>query len=122
MRYYIEREQVVSNSFEKIRSIKHDLNYQLLYLKSRLEENTEKSLMELEDKLNFLIGEEFKGNLKIYTKNQGLNRLLNYKLQEASSKGIETDTKINVYNVHACQDTKLNFLVMNSFREFYAAA
>ena len=26
------------------------------------------------------------------------------------------------YNVHACQDTKLNFLVMNSFREFYAAA
>lgn len=96
MRYYIEREQVVSNSFEKIRSIKHDLNYQLLYLKSRLEENTEKSLMELEDKLNFLIGEELKGNLKIYTKNQGLNRLLNYKLQEASSKGIETDTKVNV--------------------------
>ena len=27
-----------------------------------------------------------------------------------------------IYNVHACQDTKLNFLVMNSFREFYAAA
>lgn len=27
-----------------------------------------------------------------------------------------------LYNVHACQDTKLNFLVMNSFREFYAAA
>lgn len=26
------------------------------------------------------------------------------------------------YNVHACQDTKFNFLVMNSFREFYAAA
>ena len=25
------------------------------------------------------------------------------------------------YNVHACQDTKFNFLVMNSFREFYAA-
>ena len=35
------------------------------------------------------------------------------------------DRKNNVskeYNVHACQDTKLNFLVMNSFREFYAAA
>ena len=26
-----------------------------------------------------------------------------------------------VYNVHACQDMKFNFLVMNSFREFYAA-
>jgi hypothetical protein len=27
----------------------------------------------------------------------------------------------NFYNVHACQDMKFNFLVMNSFREFYAA-
>lgn len=26
-----------------------------------------------------------------------------------------------MYNVHACQDMKFNFLVMNSFREFYAA-
>ncbi len=30
--------------------------------------------------------------------------------------------KVPMYNVHACQDTKFNFLVMNSFREFYAAA
>ena len=39
------------------------------------------------------------------------------------TKGLYEDKwQGDIYNVHACQDTKLNFLVMNSFREFYAAA
>ncbi|MFV0518847.1 MAG: GHKL domain-containing protein [Lachnospirales bacterium] len=94
--YYIEVEENINNSFEKIRTLKHDLKYQLLYLKGQAEENTIESIEEMNRRLDFLIGEVLSEDTIEYSKNKGLNRLLNYKLLEAKNKNIEVDINVDV--------------------------
>ena len=62
-----------------------------------------------------------------FLKNPFKNTKLDEEIEAMNEENDTDDYKsilngIEIYNVHTCQDTKLNFLVMNSFREFYAAA
>lgn len=94
--YYVKIEESVNKSFDKISKIKHDLKYQLLYLKAITEENSVEALEEVDSRLNFLIGEVLTDDYKEYTKNQKLNRLLNYKLFYINENKIDSEVKISV--------------------------
>ncbi|MCQ4936346.1 hypothetical protein [Anaerotignum propionicum] len=94
--YYIELEKHFNLTFEKIREIKHDLKHNLVYLKAKLQEKTEDSLSEVENKVDLLIGKVLLDNIKIYTKNQKLNRILNYKLLSAVKKNIDIEVNVSI--------------------------
>ena len=112
--YYIGQEKVFNSIFEKVRMIKHDLNHQLLYIKAKLEENTEKSLDELSKKVNFLIGDVLSEDIKIYSKNQKINLLLNYKLEPARKKSIDLDVKVNVRENAVIDENSLYIILGNA--------
>ncbi len=94
--YYVKIEESVNSSFDKVRTIKHDLKHQLLFLKSKSTENSVNLLGELNERLDILIGETLTDEVVDYTKNIKLNRLLNYKLYDVIKRGIDVDVKINI--------------------------
>lgn len=97
--YYVKLEENINNSYDKIKTVKHDLKHQLLYLQSKTQENSEQSIDEIKTRLNYLIGDVLSDNINEYTKNQSLNRLINYKLfsvSDVSKNKIDFDIKINV--------------------------
>ena len=94
--YFYLLEQNINDTFEKIRTLKHDMKHQLLYLKSKAEDNTEQSLSEIKSSLEYLIQETTISDFICYTQNKKLNRLLNYKLNLTSQSNIKIDIKVNV--------------------------
>ena len=92
--YYVRLEENAKDTFEKVRIVKHDLKYKLLHLKSKVDNNQNCSLKEVHDEIDSLIGEAlFDGSVQ-YTKNNSLNRLLNYKL--FSLEDIALDVKVTI--------------------------
>ncbi len=94
--YYVKIEESVNISFDRIRTIKHDLKNQLLYLKTRTKDNPVEALEEIDEKLDILIGETLNEEFIEYTKNTSLNRFLNYKVLQIKKKGIDFNIKTNV--------------------------
>lgn len=78
--YYARLEDNAKNNFEKVRKVKHNLKYQLLYLKSKAEGDNENVMVDIKVALNKLIEDSLTDDLIEYTQNKSLNRLLNYKL------------------------------------------
>lgn len=112
--YYVELEKHMNSTFEKIRAMKHDLSHHLLYLKASLEEPTEDSLNKVKNKLDLLIGEVLPDNAKIYTENQKINRLLNYKLLSAYKKNIDTEVKISISEDASIDESSLYVILGNA--------
>ncbi len=71
--YYINIEENVNSTFDRVRVIKHDLKHQLLYLKMKTDENTIEALYEVRNKLESIIGEILVDDFQEYTKNKKLN-------------------------------------------------
>ncbi len=94
--FYFNIEEEVKSSFQKVRTVKHNLKYDLLYIKAKTQEKNEKALKEIEQKIDLIIGKSLSEDLREYTRNQKLNLLLNYKLQPIEQQGIMIDIKINV--------------------------
>ena len=92
--YFYLLEQNINDTFEKIRTLKHDMKHQLLYLKSKTEDNTEQSLSEIKSSLEYLIQETTISDFICYTQNKKLNRLLNYKLNLTSQSNIKIDIRL----------------------------
>lgn len=92
--YYMRLQENAKETYEKVRIIKHDFQYKLLYLKSKIEENDNGLQQEVMSEIDKMM-EDFilDGNFE-YTKNKKLNRILNYKL--FSIKDIEVDIKVNI--------------------------
>lgn len=100
-KYYIEIEQNLNNTFENVRLIKHELNNHLIELKFNLDKNTPESINDASNKINKLIGEVFVNDFKTYTKNQSINRLLNYKLLNAYKSNINVEVNANIkFNIN----------------------
>ena len=112
--YYIELEKQINLTFEKIRTIKHDLKHNLVYLKAKLQEQTENSLSEVENKIDLLIGEVLSDNIKLYTKNQKLNRILNYKLFSAEKENINTEVKVSIRENASIDESSLYIILGNA--------
>ncbi len=96
MDYYIKLEENIHITFERIRTVKHDLKHDLLYLKTRTSDNTEEALKEIDEKLNFLIGEVLEDDFLEFTKNTKLNIFLNYKVLQIKKANIEFELKTNI--------------------------
>lgn len=92
--YYLRLQNNIDDTFQKIRAIKHDLKYQLLYLKAKTEENTKESMQDIKNVLDTLITDSLVDEFTQYTKNKKLNRLLNYKLFSLSKNKIPLDIKV----------------------------
>ncbi len=112
--YYIELEKHINLTFEKIRTIKHDLKHNLVYLKAKLQEHTEDSLSEVGNKIDLLIGEVLSDNIKLYTKNQKLNRILNYKLFSADKENIDTEVKVSIRENASIDESSLYIILGNA--------
>lgn len=93
MNYYEERQNNLEKSYQKIRAMKHDLNNHYIYL---LEQSKTLSTEELSKEIALLIKESKPLEVIPYCNNKTLNSILNYKLYEATSKGIPLDIKISV--------------------------
>lgn len=94
--YFLRLEENVNDTFKKVRTIKHNLKYHLLFLKSKTEEKSLESLDEIRRTLDTLIEETLSDNHIEYTKNKSINRLLNFKLLSLSERGIEVDIKVAI--------------------------
>lgn len=92
--YYVHLQQNAKETFEKVRIIKHDFNYKLLYLKSKIEENGNCFNQEIASAIDEMIEDSILDGSFEYTKNKNLNRILNYKL--FSIKNIALDVKVNI--------------------------
>lgn len=94
--YFYLLEQNINDTFEKVRTLKHDMKHHLLYLKSKTEDSTEQSLSEIKESLDTLIQESLVSDFVEYTQNKKLNRLLNYKLGLINQSDIDIDIKVNI--------------------------
>lgn len=92
--YYVRLQENAKETYEKVRIMRHDFKYKLLYLKSKMEENENGFHQEVISEIDRMIEDSMlDGNFE-YTKNKKLNRILNYKL--FSIKDIEVDIKVNI--------------------------
>lgn len=112
--YYIKLEENINKSFDKIKTIKHNLKHQLLYLQSKTEENTDNSLDEIKIRLSYLIGDVLSDNINEYTRNQKLNRLINYELYYISENNIDFDVKINVRENSTIDENSMYIILGNA--------
>lgn len=94
--YFELFENNINDSFELLNALKHDTKYHLLYIQSKLEENSEESLLEIKANLKNLLDKNITSTLVEYTGNKKLNRLVNYKFASFSNSDILIDSKINV--------------------------
>lgn len=107
-------EQNANDTFEKIRTIKHNLKYHLLYLKAKTEEKSLKSLDDIGSVLDTLIEDTLSDNLTEYTKNKYINRLLNYKLLSLDERGIEVDIKVAINEDTHIDEVSLYTIIGNA--------
>lgn len=118
--YYVRLQENAKETFEKVRIIKHDFKYKLLYLKSKIEENDNCFNQEVASTIDEMIEDSISDGSFEYTKNKKLNRILNYKL--FSIKDIALDVKVNIpediYIDEVSLYTILGNLVDNAVRNF----
>ncbi|MFI3214541.1 MAG: ATP-binding protein [Eubacteriales bacterium] len=112
--YFWRLEENANNTFEKVRQVKHDLKYQLLYLKSKTEENTSESLADVGTFLNTLIDDTLSDKMIEYTKNKSINRLLNYKLFSMRESNIELDIKVSIRDDAYIDEVSLYIILGNA--------
>ncbi len=94
--YFSRLEKNANDTFQRIRTIKHDLKYQLLCLKAKSDEQSLTALEEVRNLLDIMIKDTLSENQIEYTKNKSLNKLLNYKLFVANKNEIEVDIKVSI--------------------------
>ncbi len=112
--YYIKLEESVNISFDRIRTVKHDLKHQLIYLKTITKENTIEALEEIDLKLDFLIGEVLGDDFIEYTPNIRLNRFLNYKVLEIKKFGVDYEIKTNIRECANIDETNMYTILGNA--------
>lgn len=94
--YFLRLEENANDTFQRIRTIKHDLKYQLLCLKAKTDDKSLTSLEEIRNLLETMIEDSLSEQQIEYTKNKNLNRLLNYKLFSPSQNEIDIDIKVSI--------------------------
>lgn len=86
--WYATKEKELIAHFSKFCKLQHNLNYQLLLIKEKLDNNPE-SISDLDTMITDMLGELSVTKMIPYTKNSTINHLLNFKSISAWSKGIE---------------------------------
>ncbi len=112
--YYVKLEENICNSYNRIRIVKHDLKNNLLFLKSKTYENTSESLQSISKTIDYLIGEVLSEDFKEYTKNQRLNRLLNYKLTDIEKSNIDFEIESNISEQANIDESYLYVIIGNA--------
>lgn len=112
--YYLKLEESINSSVNKIRTMKHDLKHQILYIKAKVSDSEEDNKAEINNELDLLIGESLSDDITLYTKNSKINHLINYKLFDIWNKGIETEVKINICEDTIIDEKKMYIILGNS--------
>ncbi|MFV0274759.1 MAG: GHKL domain-containing protein [Bacilli bacterium] len=112
--YYITLEKNTNSTYDKMRIVKHDLNYHLLFLKSKIKENNAEALLEAKNKIDILLDEVLEGKLECYTKNQKLNTILNHKLSQFSEEYIDIRMNICVLENAIIDESSLYIILGNA--------
>ncbi len=112
--YYVKLEESMNSSFDRVRTIKHDLKHQLLYLRAKTQEKTAEAFEEVERTLERLIGDTLSEDLIEYTKNIKLNRLINYKLLYIHKHEIEVELIVNVSENSRIDENSLYIILGNA--------
>ncbi|WP_409967801.1 GHKL domain-containing protein [Bengtsoniella intestinalis] len=112
--YFYLLEQNINDTFENVRTLKHDMKHHLLYLKSKTEGSTEQSLSEVKESLNSLMEETSTNDIVGYTQNKKLNRLLNYKLGLINQSDIPIDIKVNILEDANIDESSLYVILGNA--------
>ncbi|MFI3201437.1 MAG: GHKL domain-containing protein [Eubacteriales bacterium] len=107
-------EQNANDTFDKIRTMKHDLKYHLLYLKSKTEEKSLQSLEDISRILDTLIEDTLSDRFTEYTKNKSINRILNYKLLCLEKRGIHVDIKVAINEDSRLDEISLYTIIGNA--------
>ncbi len=112
--YYIALEKSTNSTFDKMRIVKHDLSYHLLFLKLKIKENNTEALLEAENKINILLDDVLEEKLECYTKNQKLNTILNYKLLQFSEEYMDIRMNICVLENAIIDESSLYVILGNA--------
>lgn len=112
--YYYLLDQNISDTFEKVRTLKHDMKHHLLYLKSKTEDSIDQSMLEIKASLDALIQETLESDFIEYTQNKKLNRLLNYKLGLINQSDINIDIKTNILQDAHIDESSLYVILGNA--------
>lgn len=92
-KYYVEQLQYMSESYNTIRSVKHDIKNTLNSIKGLAQKNNYEKIVEYIDLVNQTTGFNTK---HIDTGNTTLDSILNFKAQEAFEKGISLMPKVSL--------------------------
>lgn len=91
MKYYMEQYAQIQRNLREVRTLRHDLKHQLLYIQSRLKSRSEEDISQLELEISQLIGKTDINTIAAYTNHAFLDVMLNYKIKMAAQHGIEIE-------------------------------
>lgn len=101
-KYYQGQINTINNSYKTMRSLRHDIKNYLVVLKSYVEKNEkQKAVTYISSIVNDITNE---AKERSNTGNVDIDSILNYKLEEAESKGISISAKAKVpdiLNIHS---------------------
>lgn len=112
--YYIRQQDNLKSNYDAVRTLKHDLKHQLLYIKNKLEENSEVAINDLKFELDKLIGSIELKELTFYSSNTIINSILNYKLDNAIKRNIKVDVKVGLNNSALVNENLLYIILGNA--------
>ena len=112
--YYLRQQSSLNQNYDDMKMIKHDLKNQMIFIKTKLNENSELAIRELHVKLDEMIGSIGSNQIHQYSKNHMINMILNYKLKEFVQKGITLDVKITITQKTKFNDSHLYIILGNA--------
>lgn len=91
--YYLKQMEVMNSSYENVRSVRHDIKNHLIALESYIRQDNQDKAIEYIYKV---IDASYGDKSVISTGNIEIDSILNYKVEEARSKGIKMDLDITI--------------------------
>lgn len=91
--FYYQQCQLIQNSAEEVRTLRHDLHNQLVVISDLIEKNQQEEALMVVKRLS---GKTKNRNLYSFTGNIPIDSIINYKLQNAEQEQIQIETNIAV--------------------------
>ncbi|SHI75327.1 sensor histidine kinase [Lutispora thermophila] len=109
---YIKQLDIINQSNENIKILRHDIKNHISVLQVLIEKNDNKGALEYLHRIFDLIGES---NNHIKSGNMPVDSILNYKINEAKKLGIEVDLELNMPEKLDIQPFDLSIILGNLF-------
>ena len=91
--YYLKQMEVMNSSYESVKSVRHDIKNHLIALESYIKQDDKDKAIQYIYKV---IDASYGDKSIISTGNIEIDSILNYKIEEARSKGIEVELDIKI--------------------------